>query len=168
MTANARVRDRRGTPPARPGSRLIPGAFAVLVVGLAGLLLVVGARSPYTHGNLVHEPDPSYARTDQILVGPSAHYRGSRTSVSLAGADEVTRGAAYFVTKGCAGCHGLWGRGGAVGPQIQGADAAWIREIAHEGPGPMPVFASEALPDEVLKAIVAYLRSGVSALPPTK
>ena len=168
MRANARVRDRRGTPPARPGSRLIPGAFAVLVVGLAGLLLVVGARSPYTHGNLAPVPDQSDARTDAIFVGLSAHYQGNPTSVSLAGTDKVTRGAAYFVTKGCAGCHGLWGRGGAVGPEIQGADAAWIREIAHEGRGPMPVYASEALPDDVLEAIVAYLRSGVSTLPPTK
>lgn len=146
----------------RPGaSRLVPGVYALLVVGLGGLLLTIGARSPYTHGNLMPDPDRSYSRTAQILVGPPELYEGAgQPSVTLTNADAVTHGAAYFVTKGCAGCHGLWGRGGTLGPNIQGADAAWIHENAAEGRGGMPVFARDALPGDVLEAIVAYLRAG--------
>lgn len=134
--------------------------FGVLVLALGTTLLVIGARSPYTHGNLAAGVDPSYGRTPQTVVGSPVPYEGAgRVSASLSGADPVTRGASVYVNKGCTGCHGLWGRGGTVGPEIAGAPAEKIHEKALGGPGGMPVFARDALSTEELELIVAYLRA---------
>lgn len=152
-------RDRRPPEPRARASRLIPAFFALLVVFLGGTLLAIGARSPYTHGNLMPDVDPRYTRTEQISVGPSQPYEGGQVGASVAKADAVTRGAAYFVTKGCAGCHGLRGTGGVVGPDMAGQDASYLREFTREGRTAMPAYAEGALTDEQLGDIVTYLRA---------
>ncbi len=144
-------------PPAPRASLVVPLLGALLVASLSTLLLVVGARSPYTHSNLGGF-GLTYERTEQAVVGPPNPYRGNH-AVRLAVSDAPTRGASLWAAKGCFSCHGLAGTGGAVGPDIAGFDAAWLREKTGEGPGGMPVYAEDALTNEELEAIVAYLRS---------
>jgi mono/diheme cytochrome c family protein len=135
---------------------VVPTLLAAAVVPLALLLLVVGARSPYTHMNLAPGFDPNYTRTDQGVVGPPEMYHGDSLAVPPA-SDLVDLGHELFVAKGCASCHGLDGRGGIVGPPVAGTNARELKVKAQVGPGGMPAFAPGALSDEDLKAIAAYL-----------
>ncbi|MBI2325107.1 MAG: c-type cytochrome [Chloroflexi bacterium] len=140
--------------------RLPALVFATLVATLGTTLLVVGARSPYTHGNLALGIDATYIRTEQAVVGPAVPFEGlGRVPVALVRAEPVIRGAALYVNKGCAGCHGLYGRGGIVGPTISGQNGDEIREKTHAGPGGMPAFSEHALSNEEIESIVEYLHA---------
>jgi cytochrome c553 len=135
---------------------VVPMLLAIVVVPLALLLLVVGARSPNTHMNLAPGFDPNYTRTDQSIVDPPVPFSGMMSAVPLA-SDPVERGHQLFVTNDCASCHGLDGRGGIVGPPIAGTNAHDLRVKTQVGPGGMPAFAPGALSDPDLTAIAAYL-----------
>ncbi len=137
---------------------IVPILLAVVVVPLALLLMVVGARSPYTHVNLDAGYDPHYTRSDQAVVGITEQLQGARLAVPLA-TDPVERGKQLFVTKGCASCHGLEGSEGIAGPVIVGTAAKTLRAMTDKGPGGMPAYAPGALSDDDLSAIAAYLKS---------
>lgn len=139
----------------------LPVSFVVLglVTFLALVILMIGARSPYTHANLAAGYDPRYDRTSQILVGAEADLAGHGTNVAPAGADARARGASLYVTQGCAGCHALEGRGGIVGPKIAGVDPELLAERVRQGPVGMPRFSTVSLTAEEVADIVAYLRS---------
>ena len=149
-------------PPAR--TRLVPSIAGVAVAALAVSLLAIGARSPYTHSNLAPGFDPTYGRTEQVTVGPPTLYLpAGRAKGGGAGAGSATSGATLLVLKGCASCHGLEGRGTAVGPPIAGVRPELSREQlqakTQKGPGGMPAYAAPALPDAELAAIAAFLGS---------
>lgn len=145
----------------RPGrvSFLVPRLIAVVVVVFSLTLLTIGARSPYTHANLQPGPDPGYVRTGQIPVGPAEPYGGIGSAGERTDGDPVVEGARLFVTQGCAACHALEGRGGAVGPPIAGTDAETLQEKVRMGPSGMPRYSEESLSEEEIAAISAYLRS---------
>ncbi len=135
---------------------VVPTILALVVLPLALTLLIVGARSPYTHANLTPGYDAGYTRTDQAVAGQEEPFTGMMSAVPLA-ADPVERGRQLFVVKECASCHGLDGRGGIVGPPIAGTEADDLRDKTQVGPGGMPAFAPDALSDADLNAIAAYL-----------
>ena len=139
----------------------LPVSFVVLglVAFLALVILMIGARSQYTHANLATGYDPRYDRTSQILVGAEADLAGHGTNVAPAGADARARGASLYVTRGCAGCHALEGRGGPVGPSLAGVDPEIVPQRVREGPVGMPRFSATGLTDAEIADIVAYLRS---------
>lgn len=150
----------RIAPPDPPrASYLVPAFVAVVVLILSTTLLAIGARSPYTHANLLRGYDPRYDRTQQIRVGDAEPYAGVGEAGGAETTDPAARGARLFVTKGCAACHALEGRGGAVGPSIAGTDLETLREKTRKGPSGMPRYAPETLTEEQLAAIAAYLRS---------
>lgn len=139
----------------------LPIVAAIVVASLSALLLAIGARSPYTHANLAPGFDARYTRTSQALVGPAEPYHGGH-AVSLPAilaADQEARGRVLLVAKGCAACHGLEGRGNAVGPAIAGFGVDDLREKAWKGPGGMPTYSAIDLSDEDLEAIAAYLHT---------
>ena len=140
-----------------PTPLYLPVSF--LMVGLvtfaALFILMVGARSPYTHANLVAGYDPRYDRTAQVTVGADGPYEGVSAPGTLTG-DAVADGQRLFVMKGCAACHTLEARGGVVGPAIVGTDKATVAKKVRKGPGGMPQFA---LSDADIAAIAAYLGS---------
>lgn len=139
---------------------VIPTLVSAWVGCVGTLLLSIGARSPYTHSNYQLAYDAGYARTEQILVGPPVPYAGlGLASPPPPGADLTVRGRELMVSDGCATCHGMEGRGGPVGKPIVGTSAADLRKKTTKGPGGMPAFAHEALPDDDLNAIAAYLKS---------
>ncbi|HET6701824.1 MAG TPA: cytochrome c [Gemmatimonadaceae bacterium] len=146
---------------AEPISWYRPLSFVVLALVLfAGLgILMIGARSPYTHSNLAVGFDPRYDRTSQILVGADAFFTGLGRDAEPASADPATRGAALFVTQGCASCHALGGGGGPVGPRIVGIDEETIAARVRQGPLGMPRFSPAGLTDAEIADIATYLRS---------
>ncbi len=140
----------------RNGHLIIPTLLALVVLPLALTLLIIGARSPYTHANLTPGYDASYTRTDQAVAGQEGLFTGMMSAVPVS-SDPVERGRQLFVVKGCASCHGLDGRGGIVGPPVGGTEADDLRVKTQVGPGGMPAFAPDALSDADLNAIAAYL-----------
>jgi mono/diheme cytochrome c family protein len=139
----------------------LPVSFVVLgaVTFAALVILMIGARSPYTHANLATGYDPRYERTEQILVGAEGDFAGLSPDARLAGADARTRGALLYVTEGCASCHALEGRGGPVGPRLLGVDEETIAQRVRQGPVGMPRFSTSGLTAEEVADIVAYLQS---------
>ncbi len=147
------------TPSTSARSRFaVPVIISLVVVPLALTLLTIGARSPYTQGNLNPHYDPGYTRTDQTFVGPALPLAAPALAVP-ASADPVTHGQQLFTAKLCSGCHGLDGRGSIIGPSIVGATAAKLRSKTHSGPGAMPAFDPSTLTDDELAAMAAYLAS---------
>ena len=146
---------------AEPSALYRPLSFVVLALVLfAGLgILMIGARSPYTHSNLAEGFDPRYDRTSQILVGADTFFTGLGRDVEPASADPAARGAALFVTQGCASCHALGGGGGPVGPRIVGIDEETIATRVRQGPMGMPRFSPAGLTDAEIADIATYLRS---------
>lgn len=139
----------------------LPVSFVVLgLVTLAAfVILMIGARSPYTHANLAEGFDSRYDRTGQILVGADTVFAGLSRDASPAGSDPVTRGASLYVTAGCASCHALEGRGGPVGPRIVGVDRETIAQRVRQGPVGMPRFSTAGLTDAEISDVTTYLRS---------
>lgn len=136
---------------------IVPALLAIVVVPLWLLLMIVGARSPYTHSNLMAGYEPSYTRSEQGFVGPTIPLEGMMSAVPLAN-DPVERGRQLFVVKECASCHGLDGHGGAVGPSILGTNPEKLRKVTQEGIGGMPAFSPTALSDGDLQAIAEFLK----------
>lgn len=138
------------------GKAVLPASIGAAVLTIGLFLVVITARGPYTHANRDSGYDPGYARTQQTFVGSPVPFPGGRLAV-LPASDPVERGKQLFVAEGCAGCHGLEGRGGIVGPPIIGTKASRLRARTSVGPGGMPAFASNALTDDDLAAIAAFL-----------
>ena len=141
---------------------VVPIGLGGMVVVLGLTLLVVGARSPYTHANRNPAPEAAYTRTQQILVGtPVAYVAPGLADPASASSDEVTLGGQLFVAENCASCHGITGSGGTFAPPVRGFKVATLTEKTHAGPGGMPAFAD--LTDAQLQAIAAFLNQGTSA-----
>ncbi len=137
---------------------LLPAFIGGAVLVLAFTLLTIVIRSPYTQSNLNLSFDARYTRTVQTLVGAPVPFTGGMLAVSRA-SDPVQLGKQLFVAYDCATCHGLDGRGSVVGPSIVGTTAAKLRVKTSVGPKGMPAYAPEALTDQDLAAIAAYLSS---------
>lgn len=137
---------------------LVPGFIGSAVLVIALTLLAIVVRSPYTHANLDLTLDSRYTRTQQMAVGGPVPFGGDDLAVAPA-SDPVQLGRQLFVTKGCAACHGLDGRGGIVGPSILGTKPEKLRTKTQVGPQGMPAYAPGALTDQDLAAIAAYLNA---------
>jgi len=143
---------------AGPAHRRATIVIGLVLVLIALTILTIGANSPYTHANLAAAYDERYTRTDQIVVGPAAEFGGLETSAPTA-SDALGRGAALYVTRGCAGCHALDAAGTAVGkPLLAVTDQVLLQKVRQGGLG-MPPFSTNGLTDAQLADIVTYLRS---------
>jgi mono/diheme cytochrome c family protein len=130
-----------------------------MMSGLAfTLIAVIIARSPYTHGNLRPE---GYNRTDIIYLGEEHPFTGiGLADPSLASTgDPVQGGRVLFFGYGCASCHGLQGKGGAVGKNLSRANSEEISDNVRQGPKTMPAFDPGVLPDSDLQKLIAFLKS---------
>lgn len=132
---------------------------AIMMSGLAfTLIVVIIARSPYTHGNLSPE---GYNRTDIIYVGEEHPFEGpglADPGIALTG-DPVQDGRALFFGYGCASCHGLQGQGSAVGKDLGESDSEEISQEVRKGPKTMPAFEIGVLSDSDLEKLIAFLKS---------
>ncbi len=141
--------------------RVPPGPIlgAVMMSGLAfTLIVVIIARSPYTHGNLSAE---GYNRTGIIYVGQEQPFDGiPLADPGLANTgDPAQAGRILFFRYGCASCHGFNGEGATVGKDLAGDSALKISTKVREGPKSMPAFDTNFLPDADLQKLIAFLQS---------
>jgi cytochrome c551/c552 len=143
----------------RGAQAIIPTVLTIVVSGLSlTLIAVIISRSPYTHSNL---SPGGYDRTDIIRVGETHPFAGMpliNPSLAQTGND-VSDGRLLFMQYGCAACHGLDGRGQAVGPNLRNATPEKIIQQARKGKGTMPAFPPEILSDADLARIIAFLTS---------
>jgi len=143
------------------GLRVPPGPIlgAVVMAGLAfTLIVVIIARSPYTHANL---SPAGYDRTEIIYVDEEYPFESlglAKPRLARTG-DAVQDGRLLFFAYGCASCHGLQAEGGVVGPKLTGASPSEVRRALSQGPEGMPSFGSTGITDEETASIVAYLQS---------
>ena len=149
---------------------IAPAAFtlAVLIVGMT-LTLVVTLRpwsstnSGYnTHLNFGDGVPDDYVRTDPTWVEDQPGALGWSPNGSAATEDEAK---ALFIGAGCAGCHGLEGKGGIVGPNVLAITDEDIAENVRFGPYGMPASDQTALPDDHVAILVEYLRQIAVAHP---
>lgn len=139
----------------------VPAVLVSVISGLAfGLIVVVVARSPETHGNV--RPD-GFDRTPISFVGEPIQFAGGGLAAPMpaADADPAVRGRLLFLAHGCATCHGLAGQGGVVGPRLS-LEEMWLEDfepVVRSGPGGMPAFAAEILNREDLETIYAFLKA---------
>lgn len=144
--------------PIKNKNMLMPTLIGAGVLVLALSLLTIVTRSPYTHSNLNPGFDPGYTRTEQMLVGTPVPFMGEALAVSPA-TNPTELGKQLFIVDGCAGCHGLDGRGSIIGPSIVGVTAEKIGSKTSVGPKGMPPYAPEVMTDQDLAAIAAFLSS---------
>lgn len=137
---------------------VFPIIAAIAVVVIPTTLVGAIVLAPYTHANLTRYYDAGYTRTEQAEVGaPSLYWSpGLAVQVDMTAPMEE-RGKALFVTRGCAGCHGMDGTGDVVGPRVM-LDLEVVHDAVRSGPGGMPVYAPQTLTDYDLAAITAYLK----------
>lgn len=163
MSVRARVRRPSfGDTPTAPIPLYLPVSFLVLglVIFVALTILMIGARSPYTHGNLAAGYDARYQRTQQIVIGGDTGFSGVSRSSTVSD-DPTVRGEALYVSEGCATCHALQGRGGPVAPPVAGTKLTTLQQRVRQGPAGMPSFTTDGLTDAQLADIEAYLQSVV-------
>jgi ubiquinol-cytochrome c reductase cytochrome c subunit len=134
--------------------------------GLGGVdFMVRTGRMP------IFEPDdpierraPQYddEEIDQLLSYVGTFVAGRGVPVGeVEGADEAQGGELYRLH--CAACHQMAGQGGALAygvaaPSLGAATAVETVEAARFGPGTMPAFDPEALSDEELADVAAYVQ----------
>lgn len=132
---------------------------AGLIVGLT--LMGVLLRNPATHANL--EAPGNYDRTPVAYLGQQYDYQGVAGIVATAdvGPEPHDQGRLLYVQAGCAGCHGVYGEGGAVGTELWSeADADDATELAvdlRNPPNGMPVYSVELLSNDQIELILGYL-----------
>ena len=101
-------------------------------------------------------------------IEPEPARRPARPAPARASPDSgaiVARGRGLVEARGCAGCHQIGGRGGAVGPKLDGVlalrGAAYMRRKLRDPrfDNPNTVMPAFGLSDPELDAIIAYLRT---------
>ncbi|MDA1258416.1 MAG: c-type cytochrome [Chloroflexi bacterium] len=162
---------------------IVPAGGFAAILTLGFVLIVVVVIRPWggtniswgTHLNLTEEPIDDYTRNIQTFVsaegsaplgvwkradcdssttvGSPSGYEG--VDLPTCGGDPVVE----WVAHGCAGCHGINGTGGAVGPNVQEVKVDEFSERVRFGANGMPAFDPADLSDEHVALLSEYLQS---------
>ena len=137
-----------------------PATYVAVVfcVGLGLVALLV--RSPETKNNYQNEP-AGYHRT-QLTAGTAPEdFNGLIRSLG----NDPQR---IYIGAGCAQCHGVFGEGGTVGPEIRTKALKVVTDAVREGGAGMPAFSQDRLGDAQIASIVTYLNklNGDASRPP--
>jgi len=129
-------------------------SMGIMVAIFTGLIFIVVLilppwaspdRGPQTKLNLEAKVSQSYHRTVNALVWKEGHVDPSwqPSNISMS-----TVGDTAYITYGCASCHGIDAQGSASAGTVTGFDANIIRYFVRNGPGGMPAFSVQGLPDD--------------------
>lgn len=148
-------------------SKPIVPVLAFTVVLALALALIVGIilrpwgdlSGTYLNSGIVAAK--GYDRSVATYVGVSKPISWSHNALTR---PEVHAGKAYFVSYGCASCHGLDGKGSRWAP-MELSSVGQVRLMVRAGPGGMPEYAKEALPDDHVDQIANWLASQGAIVP---
>lgn len=149
-----------------PSPRLTLAVLAFGVMAVFGVSMVtLFIRSPNTHSNL----DPEgYNRTPLAFVEASYAYEGLARAHDMEDATAAD-GRQLFLSRGCAGCHGVNAEGAATAPSPALASREWLEQIVRNGLVGMPSYLVDELNELELDAIFAFLvearQSGIASSP---
>jgi mono/diheme cytochrome c family protein len=161
------IRVSRGSPPARneveaeedererrTGTKWLNTATMVTagMVVVAGGIVALLIRSPNTHHN--HNPE-GYDRSAVAFVEGAYLYPDFGLAQDAAAEIELGRG--FFVTYGCAGCHGVDAEGTTTAGSPTLASYDWVRQVVRNGQPGMPSYSEQELNDTQLNEIFAFL-----------
>ena len=130
----------------------------VVCVGLGLVALLV--RSPDTKSNYQNAPE-DYHRTQLAAGTAPEEFNGLIRSLG----NDPQR---IYIGAGCAQCHGVFGEGGVVGPEIRTKALKGVTDAARQGGAGMPAFSQDRLSDAQIASIVTYLNklNGEASRPP--
>ena len=145
----------------RPDFNIANVIFLIALV-VATTLVTMILRNPATHHNL-EEPE-FYERTELAYFNTEYVYPGYGFGPGEVppGTDPHLVGRTLYVRSGCVGCHGIFGEGSIVGPNLWDIDQDehpdFIRDM-RDGPGEMPPFPETLLTEDDLDLILLYLEA---------
>ena len=127
---------------------------------VAVTLVTVLLRNPATHSNL--EDPEHYDRTRLVYLGEEYPYDGfgARTGSLPAGSDPHDAGGQLYLRRGCASCHGLYGEGATVGPELWSIGNDEVGDVVNDLRNPplgMPHYPSSVLTDAQIEEIIAHI-----------
>ena len=142
------------SPRPRSALNLAIAAFVVMNAFAIGLVVML-VRSPDTHSNLNPE---GYLRTAVAYVAASYDYPGTGLSPEALQREGVVGGQTLFLSRGCAGCHGLNAEGTAAAESPTQASREWLETVVRSGiAGLMPSYSQAELGVSDLDRIYAFL-----------
>jgi mono/diheme cytochrome c family protein len=128
--------------------------LVIMVLAGSGLVILL-LRSPETHSNLNPE---GYNRTAVAFTEADYLYRGPGLTSGVTAEQSVAYGRAIFVSRGCAGCHGINAEGAATAGSPAEASREWLGSVVRSGMGGvMPAYSEVDLSGEDLDAIFVFL-----------
>lgn len=127
-----------------------------LVLGVAAL---AGATVTWFAAGSAGAPSASAARPSTVTVP-------ERQSVQALTAFEIRRTERFLESRAaCLGCHRIAGRGGAIGPSLEGlaerVDADYVRRVIRDAASVIPgtLMPRQPMPDAEVERLTAYLLS---------
>jgi len=135
-------------------------ATAMMALGSGILVLLI--RSPNTRANINPE---GYSRSAIAYLDAAYFYPGVGLSTDALTGDQVADGRILYVSKGCAGCHGLNAQGTAAASSPAFATRQWLGSIVRSGqPGGMPSFDETDITEAELDDMHTFLLDAREAL----
>jgi mono/diheme cytochrome c family protein len=136
------------------GVSLAHVVLVVMVLTGTGLVVLL-LRSPETHANL----DPEgYDRTVVAFTEADYLYPGPGLTAGITAEESVAYGRAIFMSRGCAGCHGVNAEGAATAGSPAQATREWLGSVVRSGLGGiMPAYSEFELSEEDLNAVFVFL-----------
>lgn len=144
------------------GSMWISTLLAAVAVITAIGMVIVFIRAPVSNAH-IRNPHV-YDRTPIAHIGDEYTYVGfglNDESDAQTG-DPIADGSVLYFKYGCAACHGLSGRGAAVGAPLVDEIGSFggFSEDTREGPKGMPGYNEVTISEEDLQRIYTYLKDG--------
>lgn len=149
--------------------------FALGLAGLlGGALVTVAAMLWAGPGPLVASGGDDRPEA-AVAAAPVAPAQTARDAAGALTAFEVARTERFLENRAaCLGCHRIRGRGGQIGPSLEGlaarADAEYVRSVIRDPAGVLPgtIMPRQPMPDAEIERLTAYLLAPASdgATPP--
>lgn len=112
--------------------------------------------SPEAHFNLVDVPE-DYDRSPLSYVSAPDDARMGDWMTSDLSLEHEDVDYALYISYACGACHGTEGEGMPAGPPVAGTGERRSTNLTRQGPGNMPAYDEDYLPQETLDSINAYI-----------
>jgi mono/diheme cytochrome c family protein len=138
------------------GVLAVVSAVAFLILQLTLRPWSTSSYSPEAHFNLVALPE-DYNRSPLSYVSASDTGQMNDWVASDYALEHEDVEYALYVAYACAACHGTEGEGVPAGPPVAGIGERRSTNLTRQGPGNMPAYGDDYLPQTRLDSINAYI-----------